>query len=225
MSRKALVSAESAVAAAPFREMMAVLQPDFVEAHATSSRKSLGRTAEALERLKLQAKNEGYQIGYDEGFEQGRLDAQIAAHEAMARSVNDFAEALDAKSDQVIFAIGQWYVEAEKNLAELAVTIAARILNQEIQLPHDTISALTREAVEEVTHAESIRIRINPFDVPHLEEQRGSLLSAARQLRHVEIVDDPNIRGGCVIESDGGVIDALIDTRLETTLREVREAA
>jgi len=223
--RQTIFTSDSVSTVSPFASTLQELSNDVVHANVANAKKFVGRTAEALHRMSQAAKHDGYEDGYAEGLQQGKVDAQIAAHEAMSRQIEEFGAALQVKSDQVIAAIAEWYPEAEQRLAELAVVIAGRILSQEISLPQDSIMGIVREALAEVTHAEHIRIRVNPFDTPILVEHRAEIMNVARQLRDIQIVEDHDVLGGCVIESDAGVIDATISARLASVQKSIKEAA
>lgn len=203
-------------------EQVSTLQ---VDANTATGRRTSGRTANALEQLKSEAHTQAYEAGYEEGFHLGRAEGLAHVENEYRVALSDYTEALQSKVDQVVFAMGQWVVDAESRLAELSVAIAAGILAQEISTPQDTITSLVRETLAEVKLSESARIRVNPFDLPCLSERKVEILGASSQLRQIEFVDDPTILGGCVIESDAGLIDATIGTRLELALEAIREAA
>jgi flagellar biosynthesis/type III secretory pathway protein FliH len=59
------------------------------------------------------------------------------------------------------------------------------------------------------------RIRVNPFDVESLNASKEDLMALSTSLRSLEIVDDSAILGGCIIETDGGVVDASVDAQLQ----------
>jgi flagellar biosynthesis/type III secretory pathway protein FliH len=153
------------------------------------------------------------------------LAAQAAVEDEYARSIQEFGEKLTERLNILENAIEQWYLGAESELAELAVRIARHILQQEIALPHDTITALAKDALKNVVHASQVRIRLNPIDIPILEEHKSELLALSAHLRSIEIVDDPTILGGCIIDSSAGTIDATVPTRLELVETEIKEAA
>ncbi len=76
-----------------------------------------------------------------------------------------------------------------------------------------------------MTHSRHARIRLNPFDGAILQNHRTELLAASGSLRDIELVDDPTIVGGCVIETEGGLVDATTETRLELLSTTLEEAA
>ncbi len=208
-----------------FADRIETIAKEIVDANIPSRRKGAGRTAEALSRLKEAAINEGFEEGYAKGLAKGEVEARQSVEAQTDQAIQDFANTLQDKSDQVFFAAKAWADESEHLLAKLSVLIASKILGQELRLEHDTVTAIAKDAIKEVLLAESVRIRVNPFDVPVIEQRKQELLAVNKQLRNIEIVDDPTISGGCVIESEAGIVDASIETKLGILFDSLREAA
>lgn len=181
------------------------------------------RTATLLEQLKQQARLEGIKEGYAEGLEKGRKEAMRnlkADCEAHARA---FAEELNATMGVFQASIQQFYRNAEESLAGLALAIAARIVAREVETSPETALEIAKEAVAEVTHAESATVRLNPFQSEIVRAHADQLLAVSPSLKDVQIVDDPSIAGGCVIESAGGRIDASIEFRVRALMEAMLE--
>ena len=78
----------------------------------------------------------------------------------------------------------------------------------------------------EVTHSRTARLRVNPLDAHTVLQYRDELLAATRSLESIEVIADPAVSGGCVIETDGGTVGASIETQLEVVHgRATQEAA
>lgn len=178
-------------------------------------------------RAHQQARQAGYEAGFAQGLEEG-VAKGIAQSLEEARAVRvgeleAFASDLNALRDDATAAIDRWYQESEHALAQLATVIAAKVVAKELASDPELVLAIAREAIQEVTHATSARIRANIADAPSLTRHRDELAALAPSLRGVEIVEDPSIRAGCVIETDGGVVEATVEQKLERALRELRK--
>jgi flagellar assembly protein FliH len=78
-----------------------------------------------------------------------------------------------------------------------------------------------RDALRRVVGVESVILRVHPDDEPAVREHRQPLLTGVDSLREFVVEADEKIeRGGCIIESPSGTIDA----RLSTQLRQVETA-
>lgn len=172
---------------------------------------------------------EGYRAGYAAGFEAGQERGTRHAHDAAearyADEIGRFVDGLEETGQAMLDAIQRWYGLAEESLAGLALVIAERVIAAELSTSKDAAVSIARDAIAEVTHATEARIRVHPFDSDAVRARASDLLMAAASLRSVEVVDDPAVPGGCVIETDGGVIDATIATKLRTILEATHRAA
>jgi flagellar biosynthesis/type III secretory pathway protein FliH len=156
----------------------------------------------------------GLQLGFEEGRTRGFEQAKREGDEARAVELKRFTADLNAMTDRLQGAVAQWFVSSEERMAELTIKAVKKLLAAELEISRDSAIEIVKEALREVTHSRHVRIRVNPFDSATLRDHRQELLSAAENLRDVEIVSDPAITGGCMVESDGGVVDATLDTRL-----------
>jgi flagellar biosynthesis/type III secretory pathway protein FliH len=94
------------------------------------------------------------------------------------------------------------------------------LLAKELRTDPAAALGLAREALAEVTHAESARIRVNPFHGAVLRERMPELLAASESLKRIEVVDDPTVAAGVIVDSAGGVIDATLPTRVRNLVRQ-----
>ncbi len=205
----------------PFAEIVPPL--DEAARRSDAPRKKL-RLGGSLSRIHVQAYVEGRQDGYDEGFAQGKEEGREAMIAEMRSHVSDFCQELDQQAEKFRAEVEEWYAASEQKLSELAAAIAAKVLAAELSENPERTLGIVREALAEVTHATRARIRLHPFDASAIRENKQLLLDAAPSLRKIEIVEDPLLTRGCVIESDGGVIDASVRTRLELAYDALRGA-
>ena len=152
------------------------------------------------------------------------LEGRLQVETTCAGHIASFAIALEESASRVDAAIDCWRADAEARLASLGASIAARILGDELRSSPERIAQIAKDAMREVASAESVRIRLNPLDSPAVRERIADVQAAAASVRSVEIVDDPAIGGGCLIESDSGVIDATIRAQIENALEALRGA-
>jgi type III secretion protein L len=140
------------------------------------------------------------EAAYREGYEDGLLE--LNEHLLAARDTR--AEAL---------------VGVEQEVLRLSVKIAAKIIGRELKRDDATLADIVASALRNVQPQEMLVVRINPADAPLVQEHRERLDPTARALR-LDLVPDPRVaRGGCVIESPSGTVDAQLDTQLRSLER------
>lgn len=97
--------------------------------------------------------------------------------------------------------------EAERDLVQLSLAIARRILRRELTVDPEVVAGVVRAALDRLAGVEIYRLRLNPADVAPVAEQ-------VRQ--SVELVPDPALpRGSAVFETARGKLDASVETQLE----------
>ena len=110
-------------------------------------------------------------------------------------------------------------------MTELTMEIVQRILATELQVNQQAALGICKEVLHHVTHAKQARVYINPSDYALFESHREELVKQSRELKSIEIVEDGSVRNGVMVETDAGMIDATIDTRLELISNELDQAA
>lgn len=153
----------------------------------------------------------GLEVGLATGVNQVRLETEAAHQEAIAQ----FSQDLSATLIQTQQSIANWYAESEQKLAIIAVEIAQRAIGQELSLNEEAIIQIARQVLSEVTTGNSIRLRVNPIQTAILESRREEILQSISHIRNIEIVADPNIQTGLIVESESGVVDGRIETYLQ----------
>src|SRR5665213_1101041 len=100
---------------------------------------------------------------------------------------------------------------AEKDVVQLSLLIAKRVLHREINVDPAALTALARVVFERLTSAESYRVTVHPqFAAPMRSALSGRLIS------RVEIEADANcLPGTFIVTSAEGTIDASVDAQLE----------
>jgi type III secretion system HrpE/YscL family protein len=153
--------------------------------------------------IRLEAETAAVQLRLT-AYTEGRAEALLELNEHLlgAREVRDTALA-----------------EAERDLLRLAITIAEKIIGHEIERNSTTLADIIANALRHTRQNEMLTVRIHPADLPLVEVQRERLNQMSRA-RFLDFVPDPRVsRGGCIIESESGTVDAQLATQLQVLER------
>lgn len=156
---------------------------------------------------------------YEKGFEQGRKDG-LALEK---RQMEDMGKQFSALLGEIRDLKPRLYCETEKELLQLSVLIARKIIRTEVKINPDVIGKTIRAAMQYVADKSHIRIQIHPED---MEEVRRILpeLSALSGGGRFQVVEDNAVqRGGCTLETGFGRINATLDDQLTMLEREIEE--
>ena len=73
-----------------------------------------------------------------------------------------------------------------------------------------------KDAFKEITDKEYIKLCVHSDDLALMQEFQPQLLEMFHDIQKIEIVSDECVdRGGCIIETNEGSIDATIKTQLQ----------
>jgi flagellar assembly protein FliH len=159
--------------------------------------------AEGFEKGLVQGREEGFQKGLVQGREEGLRQAQ----EIIAQAKTILNSALAGQEELAR--------QLEHQLAKLALAIAEKIVGELAQEKEELVLHVAKRAMEKVRGESQVTIRVNLEDLRLLQAERAALLAGADGIKTVNIVEDPRVeRGGCVIETNLGTIDARLKTQL-----------
>jgi flagellar biosynthesis/type III secretory pathway protein FliH len=143
------------------------------------------------------AKERGYGEGREEGL--ASVTEQVVAFEKLKEEFNN---------------------NAEENIIRLVMMIAEKVIGKIVQEQGEAIKSVVKQALESAL-GDRILVKLNPADyktVTEAESEFTAMLDRTKRLTFKE--EEVIARGGCVVETEVGTIDA----RLETQLKAIRKA-
>jgi flagellar assembly protein FliH len=149
---------------------------------------------------------------FEAGKQQGEQQARAALQPVLERLNASIARVLEMRPDL--------RRRAERDVIQLALLIAKRVLHRQLSVDEEALTAIARVAFERLTRSELYRVVVNPqFAAAVTAALSGSHRSSPAMSR-VQIDPDPNCAPGTLtIHSAEGTIDASIDTQLEEISR------
>ncbi len=194
-------------------------------------------TRKQIELKFLEAHTQGAQTGYADGYRRGEANGLEVGLENGITQVRQeleathqeqtaaFAQDLQAVLTSTQAGIEQWYIEAEKRLAVLAIEIAQRAIGQELTLNSEAVVDIAKQVLREVTTGNHIRLRVNPVQSATLDSRREEILQSISHIRDIEIISDSSIQNGVIVESESGVVDGRIESYLGRLVEHITEEA
>ena len=149
----------------------------------------------------------GRKAGYDEGFKQGV--AQVTAQ--FEQKAVELRSELAAALKQLVVLEEERLHEAAQLLSELALRTAERILREKIEQGDAVATRAIEQAIGVLPPGVSIKARVHPDDIEGATETLEGEVAAGK----LTLIGDAAVtRGGCVIESDAGTVDATVEAAL-----------
>jgi type III secretion protein L len=107
--------------------------------------------------------------------------------------------------------------DLEKVLVPVALAAAKKIVGREIELSENTIVDIVTNSLKAVAQHKKITIYVNRKDLDALEKQRMRLKEMFESLEVLSLRERADIPpGGCVIETEGGIINARLENQWRT---------
>lgn len=159
-----------------------------------------------------QAKEEGYQAGWQEGERQG--------FDQYTSQINEAKKVIDsAKKDYVT------YLESsEKTILELSLAIASKVIATKIEGDQNYFFSLVKKAIKEVKQLADVQILVHPTNYEFIVSRKNDLLALFTNNTNLLIYPDSDLtEGSCLIESAYGRIDASIDIQLSEIKKALTE--
>jgi flagellar assembly protein FliH len=186
--------------------------------------------AEAQVRQQREARaREGYERGLAEGRQAGleqikneaRQAAMQAAQDELTRLTHTLAAGLAdyERNRRGLVAL------AESGLIELSVAIARRVCKTLAGCSTESARANARALLEQVKHYDDLELHVHPDEHALLSDVTADFTQQIAGLEHVTVVGDPAVeRGGCVLRTRDGTIDASITAQIDRVAAAICES-
>jgi flagellar assembly protein FliH len=167
-----------------------------------------------LESAEREAAKKGREEGREDGFKEGRAEVQRLVdrlHVILERAMNKRAEILE---------------EAEAQVVELVLLVAKKVVKVISENQKSVVVQNIAQALRKLKTKSDVVIRVNLADLELATEHVKDFVQLTENAKRITIVEDTTVdRGGCVIETDFGEIDARISSQLHELEEKILEVA
>jgi flagellar assembly protein FliH len=198
MSSKSVAPANGAgISAEPF-----VFAPATGERTGRSAWPSSGNPASASD-------PEAEQKGYAKGLAEGESRARASFEQSLTSLRVELSETLR----QFDIQRESYFQRVERDVVQLALSIARKILHREAQIDPLLLTAIVRVALDTLNEGTQVRLRTNPQEIPSWRDhfnQTGNLSPVP------ELIGDASLDAGCcVLETDLGNTHISLEAQLK----------
>ena len=167
----------------------------------------LERARARSEKIKNSAEEQGYRQGIKKAeAEAGEIRRQ--AQEVLRQTEADRRKTME---------------NMEREITSLAVEIAEKMLAIQLELDQDIIIKAALEAIKLVKDRERVTFYVNPGDMGIYIAHKQQLERTLPDRAVLSFIADPEVNpGGCLVDTDQGLVDATIDERWKQVLKVVR---
>ena len=180
------------------------------ESPGLSSSQGIFPFGRSLKDMALQIEKEAYEKGFAQGEKDGlelglkRFESVLQSFQKILEEVQSYQKEYDRKH--------------EGEMVRFLLTLARRVLRQEFPHAEETVAETLREAIQQVAERKKFQIHLHPKDYEFLKTHPERLPFPLNEENPegAKLVADPSLlRGGCLIETPFGDIDATLESQLD----------
>jgi flagellar assembly protein FliH len=155
----------------------------------------------------------------EESFERGRAQAEQGLAAQIVSQRQEMVQLQNGVLKAINDAVSQVVRDTERTLVEIALATASRLVSS-LPISAEVVEAAIREALTQVEETANVHVLLHAEDLALLRSSDSELVADAGSGR-LRLTSSPEVtRGGCVVRTHFGEVDA----RRETKLEQVRKA-
>lgn len=190
-----------------------------IEVSRLKAQQILKEASSEADRIRSTAREEGLATGVSEGKLKALQEERSRISEETA-GIQEGLKNILSSLEQAKSAILNTY---EKGLIKLALAIAQKVIKIGLDTQHERISLQNlKGALSLITQRTKVELHLNQQDLQMIQKYLPELQTQFHQIAQIELVADPSVsKGGCVVKTAEGEIDAQIETQVEEISREI----
>jgi flagellar assembly protein FliH len=170
--------------------------------------------ASRVEAAERDAAKKGREDGREEGYKEGVAEAERLVgrlHVILDRAMDKRAEIL---------------AETETQVIELVLLVAKKVVKVISENQKSVVVQNIQQALRKLKTKSDVIVRVNLADLQLATEHVKDFVQMTENAKKLQIVEDSTVdRGGCVIETDFGEIDARIASQLNELEEKILDVA
>ena len=176
---------------------------DLVDRAEAQAQELLENAKIKVQMIEEQGRDNGRKEGLKEGYEEG-----FAEIRRLSRQLHYMISGVLERREEIIRSL-------ESDLIDLTLLIARKVVKVLSENQKDIVIYNTLEALKKLRGRGTVILRVNPEDMDVSLNNKENFIREIEKLEDLYLVEDHIVqRGGCIVESDFGEIDAQISSQL-----------
>lgn len=169
-------------------------------------------TEEKVKQIEKDAYERGYKEGHEKGFKEGEQEV-----ERLIQNIHAIISKTIEKRNEII-------EESETQLINMVLLIAKKVIKVISENQKNVVINNVMQALLKLKGGGDVIIKVNPDDLELTSSHKETFQKRLEQGRNIAILEDTTVdRGGCVIETDFGQINARISSQLHEIEEKILE--
>lgn len=155
------------------------------------------------DKLKNDAQKEGFDKGHEEGYQNG-----VDEVNRIIERMHKILEAVMQRRDEIL-------QETESQIVELVILMARKVIKILSENQKNVVMANTLAALKKLRTRGTVTLRVNLDDVKLTTAHVKEFIQHVENVQGITVLEDSSVeKGGCIVETDFGSIDARISSQL-----------
>ena len=148
-----------------------------------------------------------HQDGYKEGHEQGFMEGQNEVNRLVER-VHKIVESVMVRREEIL-------CETEQQIVELVLLMTRKVVKIISENQKTVVLSNVLAALKKIRTRGNITLRVNTEDLKLTTAHVDEFIKRIENVNGISVIEDSSVdRGGCIVETDFGAIDARISSQL-----------
>ncbi len=198
----------------------AVLKTDAEKDAAEIVRKAQEEAHDILEKahaedayIRETARKEGFEKGHEEGYQYGNEEAN-----RLVMRLHSILEAVQNKRQDILDS-------TEQQIVELVILMTRKVVKIMSENQKSVVMANVLQALKKVKGRGEVTLRVNVEDLKLTSSHINDFIREIESVKNITVLEDSSVeKGGCIVETDFGAIDARVSsqlTELESKILEI----
>lgn len=148
-----------------------------------------------------------HQDGYKEGHEQGFMEGQNEVNRLVER-VHKIVESVMVRREEIL-------CETEQQIVELVLLMTRKVVKIISENQKTVVLSNVLAALKKIRTRGNITLRVNTEDLKLTTAHVDEFIRRIENVNGISVIEDSSVdKGGCIVETDFGAIDARISSQL-----------
>ncbi len=163
-----------------------------------------------------QTEREAYERGYTEGHQKGYEEGKAEVARLIERLHTILSKAIDKRNEII--------EESETQIINLVLLIVKKVIKVISENQKNVVINNVVQALRKLKSRGDVVIRVNLADIELTSEHVKDFMKMVENVKSVTVLEDSSVdKGGCIIETDFGQIDARVSSQLHEIEEKILE--
>lgn len=155
------------------------------------------------ENIKATAHQDGYKEGHEHGFMEGQNEVN-----RLVERVHKIVESVMVRREEIL-------CETEQQIVELVLLMTRKVVKIISENQKTVVLSNVLAALKKIRTRGNITLRVNTEDLKLTTAHVDEFIKRIENVNGISVIEDSSVdKGGCIVETDFGAIDARISSQL-----------